>query len=140
MRFGQKCISAASLVLRNCPFYVIRIHYYTTCLYKACLFIFTSTAHHITSSYNFLTKLPLLTKADPNWTGSHFLSLERTYSFFLPLLFDHVRQNFGTSLALSVQQVSWNCSFWCLLIIFLFGSSLFVHLNSSGKTENKKRL
>lgn len=64
------------------------------------------------------------------------MGLDRTYSFLLPLLFNHVRQNFGTRLALSVQQISWHCSLWRLVIIFLFGSSLLVHLNSAGKTEH----
>lgn len=53
-----------------------------------------------------------------------------THSFLLPLLFNHVGEDLGTGLPLSVQQVRWHGSLRRLLIILLFALSLFVHLEA----------
>ena len=59
-----------------------------------------------------------------------------TYSLLLPLLLDHVGQNLGTGLSLSVQQVGWYCSLWRLIIALLFGVPLFMHLDAAKDTSH----
>lgn len=54
-----------------------------------------------------------------------------TYSFLLPLLFDHVGENLSTRLPLSVQKVGWHCSLWGLIIVLLFGLPLFMHFDAA---------
>lgn len=54
-----------------------------------------------------------------------------TYGLLFPLLFDHVGENFGTRLSLSVQQVGWHCSLGGLIIVLLLRLSLFVHFDAA---------
>uniref|UniRef100_H2XW23 Uncharacterized protein n=1 Tax=Ciona intestinalis TaxID=7719 RepID=H2XW23_CIOIN len=49
-------------------------------------------------------------------------------SFFLSFLLYHVRQNFSSTLALTVEQVGRNSSIRCLLVIFLLSVPLVMHL------------
>lgn len=44
-------------------------------------------------------------------------------------MFDHVREDLGPGLALSVQQVCWYSSFGCFFITLLLGISLLMHFN-----------
>lgn len=59
-----------------------------------------------------------------------------TYSFFFSFLFDHVREDLGPGLALSVQQICWYSSFGCFLITLLLCISLLMHFNAA-KNEHQ---
>jgi len=48
-------------------------------------------------------------------------------SLLFPLLLDHVGEDLGTGLTLSVQQVGWHRSLRGLVVILLLGLSLFMH-------------
>lgn len=63
---------------------------------------------------------------------SHFCAIITmdTHSLLLSLLFDHVGEDLGPRLTLSVQQVCWYGALWSLLIILLFALSLFMHLQA----------
>lgn len=58
-----------------------------------------------------------------------------TYSFFFPLLFDHVGENLSSRLPLSVQKVGWHRSLWGFIIILLFGLPLFMHFDAEKNTS-----
>lgn len=61
---------------------------------------------------------------------NYLLEMNGTYSFLLALLFDHVGQDFGSGLTLSVQQISRHSSLRNIFCRFLLSLALLMHLDS----------
>ena len=59
-----------------------------------------------------------------------------TYSLLFPLLLDHVGEDLGAGLSLSVQQVGGHRSLRGLVVVLLLGLPLFVHFDAA-KMYNK---